>query len=320
MNQKPVRFSQEQISRADSIDLAQYAEGIGFQIKKVSGRAYKVVGCGGLYIDPNTQRWNWFARNKGGGPIQFAMEMEGKTWVEAVSSLLGEEPSEAAEAPPRVLKAKKEDVRGVFVLPDKANNDKHIIEYLNKTRAIDIETISLFISKMKLYEDKKKNCVFVGHDKEGVARYGSTRSTNIKGPVYRADVKNSEKRYPFSLEGGNRTVNVFEAPIDLMSYIVLIKHHKVKEFRNHMISLGGVCDKALEYYLANNPEIEKIILCLDNDEAGYHACQQMARKYGDKYKILRHCPEGKDFNEDLVSIVQKTESEHSEEGGQASTL
>ena len=114
MNKKQLRFSQDQISRADSIDLARYAENIGFQLKRTSSRAYKVVGCGGLYIDPNTQRWNWFTRGKGGGPIQFVMEMEGKTWVEAVNKLLGENPVEGISIPINNPKPKKKEAKGEF--------------------------------------------------------------------------------------------------------------------------------------------------------------------------------------------------------------
>ena len=328
MNKKQLRFSQEQISRADSIDLVRYAENIGFQVKRVSSHSYKVAGCGGLYIDPNTKRWNWFTRDKGGGPIQFVMEIEGKTWVEAVAILLGENPLEEITIPINNPKFKKNETpkfknieeKGDFLLPEKAVNNKNITDYLSKVRAIDIETINLFIDKSKLYENKKRNCIFVGFDAEGTARHGSARSTNTNGDSFRADVKNSEKKYPFSLEGRNNTVSIFESPIDLMSYHTLLKYNGIKVFRNHMISLGGVCDNALEYFLMVNPTMEKIILCMDNDEAGHQACQQIAKKYGEQYKILRHCPDGKDFNEDLVSIAKRIESERSEEIRQASTL
>lgn len=305
MRLKQRRFSMEQIARADNIDLVQYAAGIGFQLKRTSSKAFKVMGCGGLFIDPNSQRWNWFARGKGGGPIQFVMEMEGKTWVEAVNALLGENPEEDVGIHINNPKFKMEVEKGEFILPGKAANDKHIFEYLNEVRGIDFETIKLFINEGKLYENKKRSSVFVGFDTEGVARYGSVRSTNIKGDSFRADVKNSEKKYPFSLEGKNKTVCVFESPIDLMSYLSLLRYHGVKNFRSHVISLGGVCEKALEYYLETNPVIEELILCLDNDEAGNNACQQIAKKCGGKYKVLRHCPDGKDFNEDLVGKTKK---------------
>lgn len=44
------------------------------------------------------------------------------------------------------------------------------------------------------------------------------------------------------------------------------------------------------------------MLCLDNDETGHFACQQFNEKYHENYKLLRHSPTGKDFNEDLLTI------------------
>ena len=76
-----------------------------------------------------------------------------------------------------------------------------------------------------------------------------------------------------------------------------------------MISLGGVADRALHQYLQSHPEIDRIMLCLDNDEAGHFACQQFNEKYHEDYKLLRHSPTGKDFNEDLLVIRNIHETE-----------
>ena len=51
------------------------------------------------------------------------------------------------------------------------------------------------------------------------------------------------------------------------------------------------------------------MLCLDNDEEGHFACQQFHEKYHERYKLLRHSPIGKDFNEDLLSIRNNHQSE-----------
>lgn len=44
------------------------------------------------------------------------------------------------------------------------------------------------------------------------------------------------------------------------------------------------------------------MLCLDNDEAGHFACQQIREKYRDRYKIVRYLSQGKDFNDQLLNI------------------
>ncbi|NPE22823.1 DUF3991 domain-containing protein [Fusibacter sp. A1] len=169
-------------------------------------------------------------------------------------------------------------------------------------RGIDKDIVYDFINKEKLFENKQKSCVFVGYDDNQEPKYASVRSTNTTGKTYRGDVKNSDKTFPFSYEGKTNTLCVFEAPIDLMSYLTLLKYHKVNNFSHHMISLGGVADKALDYYLKQHTEIKSIMLCLDNDEAGHFSCQQINEKYHESYHMQRHCPIGKDFNEDLLSI------------------
>lgn len=300
MTREKLRFTDGQISQADSINIISYAQSSGYPIKQVTPRSFKVEGYGGLYIHSDGHKWNWFSQNKGGGAIQFVMEMEGKTWVEAIKHLLGISPQAISYVPPIAEKEEKE--KGEFILPEKNTTFKHIFAYLINTRRIDKGIVYDFVKEHKIYENNQKSCVFVGYDKEGQVKYASIRSTNTTGNSFRCDVKNSDKAYPFCKEGSNDTVCVFEAPIDLLSYLTLIKKHNIQNFESHCISLGGVSDKALDYYLKENPNIKKIMLCLDNDEAGHFACQQIREKYRDRYKIVRHVPEGKDFNEQLLNM------------------
>ncbi len=228
------------------------------------------------------------------------MEMENKTWVEAIKGLLCIDIKTIRNIPYPAAEGK-----GEFILPEKNDTNKHIIAYLIQSRGINKDVIYDFISKNKLYENKHKSCVFVGYDTESEAKYASVRSTNIEGESFRGDVKKSDKIYPFCYEGTSKTLCVFEAPIDLMSYLSLAKWHGIKHFNHHLISLGGVADKALDYYLQQHKDIERIVFCLDNDEAGHFACQQINEKYHERYKMLRHSPIGKDFNEDLIAVKRK---------------
>ena len=296
------RFTEDEIDQANSVNLIAYAEKIGLVLKKV-GNSYKVKDYGGLYIDASGSKWNWFSKDIGGGSIQFVMEMEGKNWVDAVYTLLR---TEESSLPSRSKTTGEE--KAPFVLPDKNNTYKHVIAYLIQSRGIDKDVVYDFISQDKLYENNHRSCVFVGYDKNNQARYASVRSTNTTGKSYRGDVKNSDKAFPFSYEGSSSTVCVFESTIDLMSYLTLLQYHDVETFNHHMISLGGVADRALDYYLQLHPEINRIMLCLDNDEAGHFACQQFHEKHHEHYKLLRHSPAGKDFNEDLLTIRNSYQS------------
>lgn len=290
------RFTEDEMHQVNSVNLLAYAEQLGIVLKKV-GNSYKAKDYGGLYIDATGAKWNWFSKDTGGGPIQFVMEMEGKNWVDAVHTLLGTEKSVVVPRPTII-----EENKGQFILPDKNNTYKHVIAYLIQTRGIEKDIVYDFISQNRLYENDHKSCVFIGYDEKNTPKYASIRSTNAQGKSYRGDVKNSDKAFPFSYIGSSTTVCIFESPIDLMSYLTLLHYHGIDDFDHHMISLGGVAERALDYYLKLHPEINRIMLCLDNDEAGHFACQQFNEKYHENYKLLRHSPTGKDFNEDLLTI------------------
>ena len=52
---------------------------------------------------------------------------------------------------------------------------------------------------------------------------------------------------------------VFEAPIDLLSFIELFP----KNWQQHnYLSLGGVSGKALRQFLSERPDVERVFLCL----------------------------------------------------------
>lgn len=292
------KFTEEQIQRANNIDLIAYANSRGYELKRISNNAYKIPGYGGLFISGDGSKWNWFSRDKGGGAIQFVMEMQDLTWVEAVKELLDIKGVEL----PVVARSKCQDTKGDMVLPEKNDTYKHVFAYLIKTRCIDASVVSEFVEKKMIYEDRYRNCVFVGHDEAGNAKYASRRSTSTLGSDFRADVLNSDKSVPFLREGTSKTVYVFEAPIDLMSYLSILRDREVKDFDHHMIALGGVSDKALEGFLTRYTDTKNIVLCLDNDDAGDTACISFNEKYHDRYKIMRHTPIGKDFNEDLMTM------------------
>ena len=310
------RFTDEQIAQANSVSIIDYAKSRGYPVKKVTAHSFKIPGYGGLYIHSGGLKWNRFSADAGGGTIQFVMHMENKSWVEAVKELLNIPTtqysySSAANEKPR----ENQDEKKPFQLPEKNDTFKHLFAYLIGTRKIDKQLVYDLVKVNKIYENKCNNsCVFVGYDKNSEAKYAAIRGTN-PSIQYRKDVAGSDKSYPFAVdirEGKvcndntfrSNNLFVFESPIDLMSYLSLIKLHRIKDFDAHYISLGGVCDLALERFLKEHPDITEITLCLDNDEAGRFACDQIWQKHGARYNILRHQPDNKDFNDDLVYFTE----------------
>ena len=99
---------------------------------------------------------------------------------------------------------------------------------------------------------------------------------------------------------------MFEAPIDLLSYISI--HQEV--WRKHSyVSLCGTSEHAMLWMLEQNPQLGEIVLCLDNDDAGVKASERLTgflaeHGYGN---IRVDYSEGKDWNDELVRACESEE-------------
>ena len=198
------------------------------------------------------------------------------------------------------------------MLPVKADNFKRAYAYLVSVRGIEPEIVSYFMNRKMIYQEEKYgNCVFVGHDKDGTAKYCAMRGT-MTGSKFKMDAENSDKSFPFFYEGKSDLVIVNEAPIDLMSHATLMKLSGGDWKADHRISLGCIWDGALERYLSWHPEIKRIVFAYDNDYLARNKDGQRAnwgqlsadkhfRKYTEKgYACAVHIPHLNDFNQDLV--------------------
>lgn len=290
------RFTDEQIQSANNVNILEYAKKY-FDVKRVGTNSYKIEGYGGLHINPVINKWNCFSQGKGGGPIQFIMFTENKSWVESVKQLLAISANNSIGNQKRRILQKESISNEKLVLPEKNNTYKHMIAYLIRTRGINKDIVYKFIKDKKLYEDINRNCVFVGYDKEGNSKYASIRSTNTNIDKFRGEVKNSNKAYSFNfLNRNSDRLYAFESPIELMSYMSINKG-----FNHNAISLAGVSDIALKKFLRDNKNIDTIRFCLNNDQAGKKATKSLLEKYKCDYSIEVEYPLLKDFNEDIVS-------------------
>lgn len=301
---EPRRFTDEQITKAQAVNIIELARSKGIELSGKNPNYKAKNYSGGLLFNESKNLFNWDAEHKGGGPIQFLMEFENLSWVNAVKELIGEE-YEASNFryEKRDIEEKKE-----MVLPTKNTNYKHVYAYLIKTRGIDKKIIDEFVKVGKIYENDKGSCVFVGYDNEGVAKYASVRSTSTNTKAFKKDVEGSDKAFCFNRPGTGEKLFVFEAPIDLLSYLTLSIQNGVDIEQNSYLCLGGIGTKALDHYLFEHTEIKKICVCTDSDEAGCRCLKRINDEYGSIYRISRHTPKTKDFNEDLVTKMNASKA------------
>lgn len=293
-----MQYTEEQIARANQTDLASFLNARGEQLVK-SGREYRWKKHDSVTVSGN--RWYRHSQNKGGYPVDFVMEFYHATFPEAVKMLIDEE----GEGRQKSCLAPSPDFR----LPEKSETNETVIKYLTEIRRLEKDLVEEWIAGGNIYEEKKHhNVVFVGRDADGIPRYAHCRGTG--GIKYRGDVAGSDKSYGFCHRGEDNQLFVFEAAIDLLSFIQLFpKDWKKRSY----LSLGGVSRVALMTFLSERPQITSVFLCLDNDHAGNEACEKLAGEIPDGYRVIRLKPARKDWNEilcdenaDRKKVIQET--------------
>lgn len=292
------RFTDEQIIRANNIDIADMLQKQGERIKK-SGKDYRWERHDSVLVRGN--KWFRHSRQEGGGPIQFIQYFYGMSYADAVKYLLDGE-----EGAMFIQSSSKPEPKPVFKEPKLSKNMHRTFAYLVKTRMIDADIVEYFVNEKKILETEEyHNVAFCGYNENGEMKQMHLRST-LPGNKFFLDVEGSDKQYYFRHVGTNENVFVFEAPIDMLSYITLNKDDWQE---NSYVCLGGVAIDALKNILESNKNISNVYLCVDRDEAG----DKTVRRIGDEldemnYKWERILPENKDWNEDLISQKEQTEN------------
>ena len=300
------KFSPEQVDRARNADLVSFLSAhYGFDFKK-TGKYYVCKQHNSLVIYGDRQGFVWNSMNiQGGDAIDFLHKVEGLSFPDAVETLIGENAA--------IVKKDTPPSPGKLIIPERTDGKyNRVYAYLAQTRGISPEVISDFMKSKMIYQDIKGNCVFVGYDDSGTAKYASVRGT-LTGKQFRGDCKNSDKRYSFNQIGDDKTnLYVFEAPIDLMSHCTLtdIKLGAVGSYKKYSrLALSGSSDVALEHFLKKHEEVKVLHFRLDNDEAGRNAVAKYKAKYeANGYDVKVVFSKGKDVNEDLLNIKNPTKA------------
>lgn len=295
-----IPFTDEQKILANSIDLAEYLRVRGEKLERV-GREHKLIYCdsSGKHDSITIRGSKWFDHKNqvGGGAIKFMQEFYDMDFQTAVQELLGRSISPLSNSPPKA--DTQEQKTRDFKLPE-PNSDMHrVYAYLIKQRYIAPDIITHFAKQHTLYEDKEHhNAVFVGIDENGVPRQASKRSTNSYGNSFRITCQGSDTRYSFAHFGESKRLYVFEAPIDMMSFLTLYP----KDWQKHScIAMNGVYENAVLTALKSHSNLNEIVLCVDNDEGGIEAVDRLRdilRENGYE-NVRRFAPKFKDWNEDL---------------------
>ncbi|MFR8072297.1 MAG: toprim domain-containing protein [Anaerovoracaceae bacterium] len=296
------------------VSIVDYAVRIGFTPRRI-GRYFTLKEHDSVRIDPVRNIFIQNSTGRGGSIIDFIMCFEAKTQGQAIHKLQkisdqGLQRSFAAEAvnlsKPPVAKDCK------LILPKTDSNMRNIFAYLIKQRHIASVVVEEMVKMGRLYQDVRKNCVFVSPDKKHPL-FACMRGTNTY-KRFLGDVEGSDYTHLFYIDYGKKSLLITESVIDTMSIMTLMLRAG-KDFRKQdYLSLCG-CQKyeAAIKKRFNCKQYEQTIICLDGDGAGRKAAKEIGfflRCLGFKGKIIDLFPkEGKDFNEFLTIKERKNESD-----------
>ena len=295
-----IHFTDDQKRRAGEVDLEQFLLRQGERLLP-SGFERRLASDHSITIRGN--QWYDHAAEQGGGPISFVQQFYNLSYPEAVTRLLGgEQGTVYVPVSKQEVKEKK-----AFALPTANKDMRRMYAYLLKNRLLDRDVISAFVREGVLYESCEKfksgakeyhNAVFVGKDTAGVVRHAHKRSINSIGRTFRINIEGSDPQCSFHHSGSSDQIFVFEAPIDLLSFLTLYP----EDWQRHSyVALCGTAEHAMLWMLEQNPEIRTVCLCLDHDAAGIEANGRLtdilwAQGY-DSIEVLQS--EYKDWNEDI---------------------
>ena len=315
MTERKTHVSKEQIEQARRLDLLSYLQQYEPQelVKGASG-VYSTRTNDSLKISHG--KWYRWSRGYGGvSALDYLVKVREMSFVDAVQHLC----DCLHFDPPAKVYTQKPSQRPMFTPPKPNCDNDRVIDYLMR-RGIGVPLLRFCVNTGRLYEDERHNCCFVGFDPQGVPHYAMLRSSDPASTFLR-EVDGSDKRFSFSLppQKQSSTLFLFESAIDCLSFAELQRVASSDWKPDNYLSLSGVYQPkkelaetplpiALMQFLQDNPHINHVALCLDNDEAGLKAATAICALLPKRYTTELMPPvTGKDYNEQLMATKNITQ-------------
>ena len=264
---------------------------------------YQLQSHDSFKINEESSVWHWKSRDIGGkSALDYLIHVEQMPFLQAVEEVLNA--GTCTYYP--VIHEKQQKV---FVLPPRAPNEDRIRKYL-MGRGISSTVIETCVRSEILYESLPyHNCVFVGRDEAGVARYAALRGTFSGEHSFKGEQSGSDKRFSFCIHppGGSVRLAIYEAAIDALAHWTLEGEND--KFR---LSLGGIyapakeqdalcmtrfkTPAALDSFFSTHPEIKELEICFDNDYAGRWAALRICEAYKNRCRVVVNLPRQEGFD------------------------
>lgn len=305
------KFSDAELEACRNADILSVIESLNYDIIK-RGTHFFLAEHDSLCIFYQKNEWYWYSQGRGGNSLDFLIQgppgYKFADAVETVLRLIGGAPVPARQKP---ASPAKEEHKQPLAMPPKAKDNRRVIAYLVKTRGIDYDIVHWLLSKGSLYQAQRThNAVFVARDEKGTAKHLTLRGT-AEGKRFVQDAAGSDKRFGFTVDGKHQNkevLHIFESPIDLLSFLTIQKKQGIKN-EDVYLSQSGTATNATEYYISKHPEVKKLFVRTDNDDAGRKVAEKLKRKYP-SIEVIAALPVTKDYNMDLTSGMWQNECRH----------
>lgn len=292
-------FTVDEVKRAREANLVEYFEKKGYKVDPVSNK-HKVRGFGGLYII-NLSCYYCFSIERGGNAIECLINVLGYSFKEAVNELLGVSSN-------NVIIDRKDKVEYIFEMPVVSNNQRRIIAYLNKTRGIDSNVIVELIRNKRLFQEEEHgNVIFPFYDFNNNI-VGAEFVGTLTNKWFKKISKNTSALSSYWLKFGSNVEKLFiyEAPIDLLSFLCLNSDNEELINNSILLSMSGlkysVCKAFIDKF---NPK--KVCICVDNP-AFSNVKDSIAisnfLSHFSEIEFERYLPNLKDWNDDLKKFKE----------------
>ena len=290
----------------NEVSITDYARYMGFTILK-KGSYYTLKEHDSVMISLKRKKY-WQNSNpsdsaafgEGGSVIDFAMNFGGYSRDEAIKQLISFGNIRFDNEP--IQQTQKVDIPESveLKLPATDDNERNVFAYLIKTRGIAKDVVTELMKRKMIYQDKHKNCVFVGYDSNNKNKpvYACLRGTNTY-KKFQGDVQGCDYSKGIYVQNGSEKLVVAEAFIDAMSIMTI----NGKDWKKYdYIALGGTGKyKAIKTYL-DKGKTKKLLIATDNDKGGINAAEIIRDFVKKNYPdvLVKFClppTSGRDWNE-----------------------
>lgn len=280
------KYTNEQIERAKNADVRSFLEQTEGYVFEGRGRFVKCRNAertnqpSSLSVDTHLNRifYNSVTGNRPLSALDWCMKIKDMDFQTAMKFVIEEEPQGARAERPKYQQHRPQPETEISApknleLSEKSDTSKNVYAYLTKTRGIPQNIVNDCLNQNLIYQDVRKNAVFVGYDGDGKIPKYAARIDEISETYS----KNSNSVTKELDPNQNHNVNVifalnqYSISVDETSQNGSLKiSSNVVDYNN---KVGVVITPAPNYYIGsimvngenvNNFNVDNNILTIDN--------------------------------------------------------